>query len=82
MEKIIANFSNELKGPVADRTGFSGTYELHLVYVPEYLRLNPNQQPGPSLEKALQDDLGLALKKGNAPVEVLVIDHIEKPSEN
>src|SRR4051812_40738836 len=67
MDKIIANVSNELKGRVADRTGLTGTYDLHLIYVQEQMRLKPDQQPGPSLERALQDDLGLTLKKGTAP---------------
>jgi uncharacterized protein (TIGR03435 family) len=82
VDKIIGNVSNELKGPVADRTGLMGTYDLHLVYVPESLRLNPNTEPGPSLAQALQEQLGLTLQKGTGPVEVIVIDHIEKPSEN
>jgi uncharacterized protein (TIGR03435 family) len=82
MDKIIASVSGELQGPVADRTGLTGTYDLHLIYLPERTRLNPDQQPGPSLEESLQHDLGLTLKKGTAPIEVLVIDHMEKPSEN
>jgi len=36
----------------------------------------------PSIFGALQDELGLKLESGRGPVDTLVIDHIEKPSEN
>jgi uncharacterized protein (TIGR03435 family) len=82
METIAAQLSNSLKAPVVDRTGLTGTYDLHLRYIPDERALDPNMEPGPSLTRALQEDFGLTLKKGTAPVEVLVIDHMEKPSEN
>jgi uncharacterized protein (TIGR03435 family) len=37
---------------------------------------------GPSLFTAIQEQLGLKLESQKAPVEILVIDHVEKPSEN
>ena len=47
-----------------------------------YVEAPDNAEPGTSLPAALQSKLGLKLEKGKGPVEVLVIDHIEKPSEN
>jgi len=82
MEKITAQFSNTLSAPVADRTGLAGKYDLNLLYLPESRRLDPNAPPGPTLQDAVLQDLGLKLEKTKGPVEVLVIDHIEKPSEN
>jgi uncharacterized protein (TIGR03435 family) len=37
---------------------------------------------GPSIFSAIQEQLGLKLESTKAPVDVLVIDHVEKPSEN
>jgi uncharacterized protein (TIGR03435 family) len=46
-------------------------------------RRNPlDTDTAPPLPSALQEQLGLKLERSRAPVEVLVIDHLEKPSEN
>jgi uncharacterized protein (TIGR03435 family) len=82
MDKIAAQASGELRAPVVDRTGLNGTYDLHLRYVQAYRRLNPESEPGPSIVQAFQEELGLKLQKGSGPVEVFVIEHMEKPSEN
>jgi uncharacterized protein (TIGR03435 family) len=42
----------------------------------------PADSSGPSLFTALQEQLGLKLEAQKAPVDVLVIEHVEKPSEN
>jgi uncharacterized protein (TIGR03435 family) len=52
---------------------------MNLVRVPE---LFPDVPPGPTLDQALRQELGLLLEKGKGPVEVLVIDLMEKPSLN
>jgi uncharacterized protein (TIGR03435 family) len=82
MERIVAAISGDLSAPVADRTGLTGTYDLNVRYIPEERKLDAEAEPGPSLTDAVQAELGLKLEKGKGPVEVIVIDHIEKPSEN
>jgi uncharacterized protein (TIGR03435 family) len=76
---------------VLDQTGLTGTYDYRLQWTPERLRSNSSQGPdtalppdssGPSLFAALQQQLGLRLESTKGPVDTVVIDHIERPSEN
>ena len=80
---------------VVDRSGLTGVYDLDLKWTPENLpqrapgtapdqpiningiSIDPN---GPSIFTALQEQLGLKLESMKGPVDVLVIDHIEKPT--
>ena len=76
--------------PVIDRTGLKGGYDIKLQFSRE---LSPSANTGtgmppplgpsgPSIFEALQQQLGLKLESTKGPVDVLVIDHIERPSEN
>jgi uncharacterized protein (TIGR03435 family) len=74
---------------VVDQTGLTGSYDFTLNYMPE--RLGPGvlegREPGPdpyapSLDTALQVQLGLKLESRKLPVEVLIVEHIEKPFPN
>jgi uncharacterized protein (TIGR03435 family) len=76
---------------VVDRTGLTGTYNLQLVWTPDETQVpGPSEMGqvqgmgsgGPSLFSAIQEQLGLKLETTKAPVEVLVIEGAEKPSEN
>jgi uncharacterized protein (TIGR03435 family) len=74
---------------VVDRTGLDGNFDIDLTFTPERMpqgppppgappiTIDPN---GPSLFTALQEQLGLKLESERAPVEVLVIDHVERPT--
>lgn len=64
--------------PVLDRTGIQGVYDITLKSAARAL-LEPD---GPSLLTLLQEQLGLKLVSAKDPVEVLVVDHAEKPSAN
>ena len=61
-------------------TDLSGLYNVKLQWTPD--RVQPGPDTGPSLFTAVQEQLGLRLRAGRAPVEVLVIDHADKPAEN
>ncbi len=81
LDKIAAQIRGALRSPIADRTGLAGTYNLNLLFMPEGQTPEPDQILAPTLAGALSDT-GLNLGKGKGPVEVLMIDHIERPSAN
>ena len=71
---------------VVDQTGLRGDYEMDLEFDPRGTRsvdsaANADTRT-PSLFTALQEQLGLKLERNRQPVDVLVIDSIEMPSEN
>jgi uncharacterized protein (TIGR03435 family) len=69
--------------PVRDRTALEGTYEFVLTYDNKPLSANFAAPSGkPNIFEALQTQLGLRLESGQAPVEILVIDRLERPTEN
>lgn len=72
--------------PVVDQTGLSGTFDFILEWAPETGDPAPRgfvpDQTGPPLAEALKEQLGLKLDAQKGPVEALVVDHIERPSEN
>lgn len=63
--------------PVVDRTGLAGEFNLTLEATPD--NFDPN---GVSIFTALQEQLGLKLESGRVPVDVLVIDKAERPSQD
>lgn len=78
---ILTNaLAMQLERSVVDKTGLTGVYSLKLKWAP-----NPESADAdglPSLFTALQEQLGLRLQPSRGPVQVLVIDHIERPSGN
>jgi len=80
-----------LDRPVVDRTGLPGRYDFTLLWTPDETQFNqmgvrvPPPSPdatAPVLFTAFQEQLGLKLESTKAPVDVIVIDRIERPSEN
>jgi uncharacterized protein (TIGR03435 family) len=65
---------------VLDKTGLPGSYDFNLKWVPE--GTGPESDTGTSIFTAIQEQLGLKLEPDKGPVEVLVIDHVERPSAN
>jgi len=76
-----------LDRPVVDQTGLSGTYDFDLEWTPDENQFGGSlpQSPEstkPSLFIAMQEQLGLRLEATRGPVRALVIDRVERPSEN
>jgi uncharacterized protein (TIGR03435 family) len=69
---------------VIDRTGLTGGWDFELTFAPE--NPGPEAPPAdpnaPSFFTAIQEQLGLKLEATKGPVEVLVIDSVEKPTED
>jgi bla regulator protein BlaR1 len=92
MDMLASQLSNPLGRTVLDRTGLKGRYDIKLEFTPEEgAGRGPGDGPeaapppdttGPSLFTALQEQLGLKLESSKGPVEIIVIDRIEKPTEN
>jgi uncharacterized protein (TIGR03435 family) len=71
-----------LERPVVDQTGLKGRYDFQLRYTVDELRATPEGNAAPDAFTAIQEQLGLRLEPVKAPVEVLVIDKVERPSAN
>ena len=91
MEQLAVRLSQRVSRAVQDRTALAGVFDLDIEFSPDQL-----QQPGPpgananrgltdssipSIFTALQEQLGLKLESTRGPVDVLVIDHVEHPTE-
>jgi uncharacterized protein (TIGR03435 family) len=72
--------------PVVDQTGLSGRFDFTLQWTPEYKKPHDDgtrlDVSGPSLIEALKEQFGMKLKSTRAPVQVLLIDHVDPPSPN
>jgi uncharacterized protein (TIGR03435 family) len=93
----MANFVKSLAGvvgrPVIDRTGFTGAFDIHVKFTPDMSTQGlpggalsaapPDPDPTrPNFIDALREQLGLKLTSSKGPVEVLVIDRVERPTAN
>jgi len=85
---IAQGLAGVLGRPVKDETGLKGFYDFKMEWTPEP-SAGPNAEEGrapeplgPSLFTALQEQLGLKLEGRKGPMEVIVVDRGEKPSEN
>ena len=92
MDMLTGQLAMSLGRNVVDRTGLKGKYEIKLEWTQEE---GPGRGPGdgpeaapppdtagPSLFTALQEQLGLKLESSKGPVEIIIIDRVEKPTEN
>ena len=85
MPVIAESFSSwgNLGRPVVDRTGLEGPYDFVLDFTPDPRPSYATEDSGgPNFQQALQQQLGLKLEPQKAPVEFLVLDHVEHPTEN
>jgi uncharacterized protein (TIGR03435 family) len=89
MQQFTSLLALVLGRTVVDKTGLLGRYDIDLNYAPERQLPAGLENPGtpadpngPSIYTAVREQLGLRLEQQKDQEEVLVIDHIERPSEN
>ena len=78
MDRFAEVLSRQMDLPVVNHTGLQGSFNLKL----EWNRENSRPELGPSIFTAIQEQLGMRLRSQKTPIDVLVIDHAEKPTEN
>jgi uncharacterized protein (TIGR03435 family) len=79
LESLAYSLSSNVGRIILNKTGLSGKYEIDLKWSPQE---NPSEDDGPSIFTALQEQLGLKLEPIKAPVESIVIEHVDRPTEN
>lgn len=76
---IAGNISDR---PIVDHTGFTGSFDITNLSWAPLTASATDTADAPSLAGALKENLGLTIVPANAPIEVLVIDGIERPTAN
>jgi uncharacterized protein (TIGR03435 family) len=80
MAQLVDQLSVNLPRPVLDRTGITAAYDYTLDWLPDNATAADSNVP--SIYTAVEEQLGLKLEAAKAPIEVVVIDSVEKPSAN
>ncbi len=88
MEEFVGVLAQPLQSPVVNQTGLTKRYDFTLDMSP-YMPVGPKDAGDPPMDPvgamitALHEKLGLKLESKKTPIEILVIDHIERtPTEN
>jgi uncharacterized protein (TIGR03435 family) len=95
LARLAEILAGRLGHPVVERTGIKGVFDLKLSWAPDSATVGNTAEnkeapavdsmsdpSGPSIFSALQEQLGLRLEARKVPAEIIVIDHLERPSEN
>ena len=85
MPALAVFLSRTLGRTVRDATGIPGEFDLTLQWSQQDVSLKApagSEPAGPSIFTALQEQLGLRLEAAKGPVEIIVVDHAEKPTDN
>jgi uncharacterized protein (TIGR03435 family) len=83
----LAQFLSSMMNPVigrqvVDRTGLAGEYDFSLPIYNEWMGDHQGTDTEASIFTVIEDSLGLRLEPAKAPMQILVIDHIERPTDN
>jgi len=80
LAQLLARYTGQ---PVVDKTGIEGAYDFQLRWSREEQNSEPGPDAPPSIFTALQESLGLRLQAQKVPVEIVVVDRVERaPTQN
>jgi uncharacterized protein (TIGR03435 family) len=82
MNQLAFRLSRSIGRKVTDKTGLDGRFNLKIEWPQEDRLAEPGASASPGIFTALQEQIGLKLESTKEPVEVIVIDWVEKPTEN
>jgi uncharacterized protein (TIGR03435 family) len=86
LTSLVAMLTRQVHRTVLDKTGLTGKYDIAMKWTPDSAAPaggdDGASDAAPSIFTALQEQLGLRLQTAKGPVDTLVIDSVEKPSEN
>jgi len=82
MTNFVGSLSNVVDRTVIDKTGLKGEYDFHMKWTSDTAPQPAADDAAPLLFTAIQEQLGLKLVPSKGPVNTLVVDHVEQPTEN
>jgi uncharacterized protein (TIGR03435 family) len=84
MSEFVSTLAGPLRTPVLDKTGLTGRYDFTVDLSSYFADTKAGEQPDITsmMTSALREQLGLSLESRKEPVEILVVDHVERPTEN
>lgn len=90
MPRLAAALSDVLGRPVVDRTGFIGTFDARLEFAPDETPADPvsgdrvsgDDSLKPPIFTVLQERLGIKAQASKGPVQMIVVDSVQRPTEN
>jgi uncharacterized protein (TIGR03435 family) len=82
MTMLATVLTHYVGSPVVDKTGLTGNYDYKLEYADDTAGPDATVPEGASIFTALQEQLGLKLERGRVSVNTIVVERVEKPSEN
>jgi uncharacterized protein (TIGR03435 family) len=93
LDMLAEMLSHQLGRLVVNKTGLNGNYDFTLKWTPDESQgqlpggppgdaAPPPDASGPSIFTAIQEQIGLRLESQKGPADTIVIDHVERPSEN
>jgi uncharacterized protein (TIGR03435 family) len=83
LRELIVTLTRFTDRVVVDRTGLTGKFDWDIQWVPDDLRVDNVRPPdGPSIFAAFLDQAGLKLERSRGEVDVLVVEHVERPESD
>lgn len=79
--------AGDLDLPLVNRSGLEGTFDFVVEFIPDKLEdaipdSTNNEASGPNSQEAVEDQLGMRLKKERASIQLFFVDHLHYPSPN